>query len=204
VTAAPLGGRRSLRAGGAAGAFGAARATALVLGALVLVPLAVAPAPVRALELGDQTWFASPPWKVVFRSYSSTVGDLGAEYYFTVALPAAAGVGLAGLELQQTRGVDRTFGFDVRRTRAFLGEPRREGPAIPVEGLFNEDTRVFRARFPQPPQPGQTVTLALRPWRNPFQSDTYLFAVQAFPAGPNPVPAALGFARMPIYEAFSR
>lgn len=175
-----------------------------LVAALVAVPLAVAPTPGRALELGGQTWFASPPWKVVFRSYTSTVGDVGGEYYFTVALPPGAGVGLAGLQLQQTRGVDRSFGFDVGRTRAFLGEPRREGPAIPVEGLFDDDTRVFRARFPQPPQPGQTITLALRPWRNPFQSDTYLFAVQAIPAGPNPVPAALGFATMPIYEAFSR
>ena len=113
-------------------------------------------------------------------------------------------MGLAGLELQQTRGVDRTFSFDERRTRAFLGEPRREGPAIPVEGQFDDATRVFRVRFPQPPQPGQTITLALRPWRNPFQSDTYLFAVTAIPAGPNPVPAPLGFARMPIYEPFSR
>lgn len=175
-----------------------------LIGALVAAPLAVAPAPARALELGGQTWFVSPPWKVEFRNYTSTVGAVGAEYYFTVALPAAAGVGLAGLELQQTRGVDRTFSFDVGRTRAFLGEPRREGPAIPVEGQFDDATRVFRVRFPQPPQPGQTITVALRPWRNPFQSDTYLFAVTAIPAGPNPVPAPLGFARMPIYEPFSR
>ena len=27
-----------------------------------------------------------------------------------------------------------------------------------------------------------------------------MFAVQALPAGPNPVPASLGFATMPIYE----
>jgi len=204
VTEAPLGTGRSIGAAGPVRAFGAARAAALVLGALVSAPLVLAPAPGRAVELSGQTWFASPPWKVVFRSYSTTVGDMGAEYYFTVVLPAAAGVGLAGLQLEQTRGVDRSFGFDAGRTRAFLGLPRREGPAIPVEGLFDENTRIFRARFPQPPQPGQTITLVLRPWRNPLQSDTYMFAVQAIPAGVNPVPSALGFATMPIYEVFSR
>ena len=50
------------------------------------------------------------------------------------------------------------------------------------------------------PQPGQTVTLALLPVNNPTWADTYMFSVQALPAGPNPVPASLGFATMPIYN----
>ncbi len=172
--------------------------------ALALGGLLGGPAPAAAVELGGQTWFASPPWRVIFRNYTSTVGDAGGEYYFTVALPAAAGVGLAGLRIQQTRGVDTHFGFDVGRSRAFLGQPRREGPAVAVAVSFDDATRLVEARFPRPIEPGQTVTLALRPWRNPFQSDTYLFAVAAIPAGPNPVPASLGVATMPIYEAFSR
>jgi hypothetical protein len=42
--------------------------------------------------------------------------------------------------------------------------------------------------------------VALKPWNNPFQADTYMFSVQALPAGPNPVPASLGFATMPIFD----
>ena len=165
-------------------------------------PLAVvvgAPA-VRAVELQGQTWFAKPPWTVEFRNYYSYAMQSGGEYYFTVTLPEQAGVGLGGLLIQQTRGVDTTFGFDVNATRAFLGVPRREGRPLPVESRFDQNSRQFDIRFPEPPQPGQTVTLALRPWNNPNQADTYMFSVQAVPAGPNPVPASLGFATLAIYD----
>jgi hypothetical protein len=154
----------------------------------------------RALELDGQTWFTSPPWKVDFRNYYWYVGQTAAEYYFTITLPERAGVGLGGLQIQQTRGVDRSFQFSPQRTRAFLGLPRREGPAIPVQAEFDDSQRLITVRFPQPPQPGQTFTLVLKPWANPYQSDTYMFSVQALPAGPNPVPASLGYATMQILE----
>jgi hypothetical protein len=176
---------------------------AVCLGA-ALVPLGLAPgpaaAPARAVELQGQTWFARPPWKVEFRNYYWYVMQAGGEYYFTVTLPEQAGVGLGGLVIQQIRGVDTTFPFDLPRTRAFLGRPRGEGPSLPVQASFQQERRRFDIRFPQPPQPGQTVTLALRPWFNPSQADTYLFAVQALPAGPNPVPASLGVATLAIYD----
>jgi len=153
------------------------------------------------MELQGQTWFVKPPWKVDFRNFYWYVMQTGGEYYFTLTLPEQAGVGLGGLRIEQTRGVDRQFPLSADRTRAFAGLPRREGPAIAVEAEFDNDRRVYTVRFPQPPQPGQTITVALRPWYNPTQSDTYMFAVQALPAGPNPVPASLGFATMPIYSA---
>jgi hypothetical protein len=183
-------------------AAAAAAACAAGLGAAVgVIPLAAGFSPVaRAMELRGQTWFVRPPWKVVFRNYYWYVMQSGGEYYFTLTLPEQAGADLGGLEIQQTRGVDTQFPFMAERTRAFLGEPRREGAAIPVQAVFDADSRRVSVRFPQPPQPGQTLTVALRPWYNPSQADTYMFAVQALPAGPNPVPASLGFATMPIYE----
>lgn len=156
--------------------------------------------PGRAMELNGQTWFTSPPWKVDFRNYYWYVGQTGAEYYFTITLPERSGAGLGGLQIQQTRGVDRSFQFAPERTRAFLGRPRREGAAIPVEATFDDAQRLITVRFLQPPQPGQTFTVALKPWNNPFQADTYMFAVQALPAGPNPVPASLGYATMQILD----
>ena len=157
--------------------------------------------PARAVELQGQTWFSRPPWRVEFRNFYWTVMQAGGEYYFTVALPDQAGAGLGGLDIQQTRGVDTQFPFMTERTRAFLGQPRREGLPVPVQASFDDAQRRMRVRFPQPPAPGQTITVALRPWHNPSQADTYMFSVQALPAGPNPVPASLGFATMPIYEA---
>ena len=170
--------------------------------AVGLLPLAAAlQMPAVALELQGQTWFSRPPWRVLFRSYYWSVMQTGVEYYFTLTLPEQAGAGLGGLEIQQTRGVDRQFPFMADRSRAFVGEPRREGAAIPVQVSFDEVQRRYSLRFPTPPQPGQTITVVLRPWHNPSQADTYMFAVQALPAGPNPVPASLGFATMPIYDA---
>ena len=154
----------------------------------------------QAVELQGQTWFAKPPWKVELRNYYWYVMQTGGEYYFTVTLPEQAGVGLGGLVIRQIRGVDTSFNFDTARTRAFLGLPRREGPGVPVEATFDPDARRFEIRFPEPPQPGQTVTVALRPWHNPTQADSYMFGVQALPDGVNPVPASLGFATLPIYE----
>ena len=184
------------RAAAAAAVFAAGLAAAVGV-----IPLAAGFRPVaRALELRGQTWFVRPPWKVVFRNYYWYVMQSGGEYYFTLTLPEQAGADLGGLEIQQTRGVDTQFPFMAERTRAFLGEPRREGAAIPVQAVFDADSRRVSVRFPEPPQPGQTLTVALRPWYNPSQADTYMFAVQALPAGPNPVPASLGFATMPIYE----
>jgi len=179
------------------------RGAALALGALLLAAPLVASTAVagRAVELQGQTWFMKPPWKVDFRNYYWYVMQTGGEYYFTLTLPEQAGVGLGGLRIQQTRGVDRQFPLAAERTRAFLGLPRREGPSIPVEARFDNQRRLYDLRFPQPPQPGETITVALRPWYNPTQADTYMFSVQAMPAGPNPVPASLGFATMPIYSA---
>jgi hypothetical protein len=68
---------------------------------------------------------------------------------------------------------------------------------------MDQDQRRFTATFEQPVQPGQTVTLVLRPWRNPEQSDTYVFSVKAVPLGDAPVPAPLGVATMAIFEASS-
>ena len=165
-----------------------------------LVALQVVAAPVQAMELEGQTWFTRPPWKVTFTNYYAYVGQTAAVYYFTVTLPEQAGAGLGGLVIQQTRGVDRSFQFAPGRTQAFLGRPRREGASIPVQAQFDQNERRITVQFLQPPQPGQTVTVALKPWNNPFQSDTYMFSVQAVPAGPNPVPASLGFATMPIFD----
>lgn len=147
----------------------------------------------------QQTWFTRPPSSVTFTNYYWYV-MLASQYYFTVTLPTDAGAGLGGLVIQQTRGVDRNFQFFPNQTTAFLGTPRREGTSFPVQAQFDNASRTMTVTFPQPPQPGQTITLSLVPQNNPRWADTYMFAVQALPAGPNPVPASLGYATMGIYN----
>ena len=174
--------------------------------AAALLPLAAvappnsAPAPAKAqAQAQQQTWFTDPPSSVTFTNYYWYV-MLASQYYFTVTLPADAGAGLGGMVIQQTRGADRDFQFFPNQTTAFVGTPRRAGTAFPVTAVFDNAPRPMTVPFLQPPQPGQTITVSLVPQNNPRWADTYMFAVQALPAGPNPVATSLGYATMNIYD----
>ena len=174
-----------------------AKARVLAIAGLAALSLML---PLRAVELRGMTYFQTPPWSLTFRNYYTTVMANGAEYYFTIVMPEQAGAGLGRVEIQQTTGSDWSFPFAVNQSRAFLGEPRRKQAAIAVEASFDEKRREFSILFPNPPSPGQTVTVVLRPFNNPSFAGIYQFAVRAFPAGPNPVGQQVGFARMAIYN----
>ena len=176
-------------------------AMACVPMAMAGVPLAIGLGPAQALELRGATYFVKPPWSVDLISYQTYTYETRPEYFFRVSLDPGAGAPLGALTISQTRGVDRWFEFSVDRTTAFLGgTPRREGQKIPVQASFDQASRTFTISFPQPVQPGNTVTVVLRPWTNPAQADTYMFAVNAYPAGPNPSPSSLGYGTLRIYN----
>ena len=178
-------------------ALGWALATC-VAGGQGLLPLAIPAA--RGLELKGATYFTKAPWEVDLVSYYTTVWQTRAEYYFTISLDADAGAALGGLTIQQTRGVDNRFPFAVESTEAFLGRPRQRGQRLPVQAEFDAAARQFSLTFPEPIPPGSTFTVVLRPWNNPSFSDTYMFQVKAYPAGPNPSPAPVGFGTLRIYD----
>ena len=160
----------------------------------------LAQGPGWTLELNGQSFFTQPPWRVEFTNYDWHVDAGGPEYYFTVALAENAGAHLGGLVITQTSGSDQTFWIDPKETSAFFGRPRHEGDAIPVEAQFHEQKRSMRVDFPDPPPPGSTLTVVLRPPNNPSLNDIYLFAVEALPAGPKTSAAPLDIARMEILD----
>ncbi|MCX5931323.1 MAG: hypothetical protein NTW83_05725, partial [Cyanobacteria bacterium] len=71
-----------------------------------------APAAARGDDLAGQTQFLRAPWKLHWRTYSSTVFDRGGEYYVTIEMPEEAGAGLGALEIRQISGADWRFSFD--------------------------------------------------------------------------------------------
>lgn len=173
--------------------------------ALLLISLAgpLSPAaPGRALELNGSTVFVRAPWKAELISYDTTAGSAPVSYYLTLSLDAQAGASLGRVSMQQTRGADWNFPFSAQLTRAFLGRPRREGRAVPVQAEFDARERRISVVFPEPVPPGETVTVVLRPWTNPQWPDTYLFQVVVWPAGPNPVASPVGTATLRIYERY--
>jgi hypothetical protein len=103
----------------------------------------------RAVELRGSTYFTRPPWKVKLLSYRTTVGERRASYYFTIELSPEAGAPLGRLSIQQTRGADWDFPFWVEQTRAFLGVPRRERQAVPVEAVFDPGATALHDRIPR-------------------------------------------------------
>lgn len=158
--------------------------------------------PAKALELRGSTYFVRAPVKAEMLSYSTTVWESLPDHYITVVLPEGADARLGGLSVEQIRGSDFSFPYDVRATRAFYGRPRHEEAAVPVQAVFDEGSRRFQLTFPEPVSPGRTLTVVLRPWRNPGVADTYLFQVTAYPAGPSPVASPVGVATLRIYDRF--
>ena len=172
-----------------------------VLATLAVLGVAAAAQPLSlAGERKGTAHFVRPPWRADLVSFTTTAGRPNPKYFFTVELDQGAGASLGGLEIRQTRGVDSSFPISAERTQAFLGRPRRQGQSVPVQASFSSHERLVQIRFPQPVPPGSTVTVVLRPWRNPATADTYMFQVSALPAGPNPVVAPLGFATLRIYS----
>ncbi len=186
--------------GRAEGAIAATRLSGILLSGAILSGALLLATAARALELRGSSVFVRPPWRVELVSYTTTVGEPWAEYFLTVELPAEAGASLGELLIQQTRGVDRHFNFITEQTHAFLGRPRRQGEVVAVKASFDGQQRLMRLHFPQPVPPGSTLTVRLKPWANPVSADTYLFKVTALPAGPDPVPAPLGFGTLRIYQ----
>lgn len=175
--------------------------TALLL--MVLAgPVSPGSPPGRALELNGSTHFVRAPWKAELISYDTNAGSAPVSYYLTLSLDPQAGASLGTVSVQQTRGADWNFPFSPELTRAFLGRPRREGRAIPVQASFDARERRISVAFPEPVPPGETVTVVLRPWTNPQWPDTYLFQVVVWPAGPNPVASPVGTATLRIYDRY--
>lgn len=180
-----------------------APATGALVSVALLLAAALPPATLErqaaAVEIRGSTYFVKAPFQLSLITYSSNVSQPWPEYYLTIPMPEQAGAALGALEVQQIGGADWQFDFDASRTRAFIGKPRREGRSVPVEASFDEARRQFLIRFPQPPMPGETVTVSLRPVRNPIVADTYLYTVRAFPVGPQPVASPVGVGRVRIY-----
>ena len=105
-----------------------------------------------------------------------------ATYYFTIAVPASGTKPLQQVTLTQIQGGEN-IEFDAKQSSAFLGTSDRAGENLPFAIASNpnqDDTLTLQ--FAQPLPPGQTVTIALKPYRNPAYEGFYLFNVKAAPA----------------------
>ncbi|MBD2464661.1 DUF2808 domain-containing protein [Oscillatoria sp. FACHB-1407] len=160
--------------------------------------------PVEAVRLSDgRVYFVQPPRL----TYSATTRNLtsapGATYYFTLTVPDNAGEPLQRVAIAQENGStsSRLVRYELDETRAFTGTRGDRGEALTLaDTTFDRDTQTVTVTFDPPVPPGTTVTIGLRPDRNPNAGGTYLFGVTAYPAGDTPYGQFLGYGRFQFDE----
>jgi hypothetical protein len=144
--------------------------------------------------------FKKPPDLVSVTTTYNEVYAWAARYYFTISLPENAGESLGRVTINQRQGFEE-IEFKLKDTKAFEGTPRREGEKLTLKEVTKDpQSPTVSVTFDPPVQPGKTVTIELRPVRNPSLSGVYIFGVTAFPAVENPYGLYLGVGRLQFYE----
>jgi len=156
----------------------------------------------QAVTLADGTvYFVQSPRLLKVTTTQSATYAWGATYYFTLDVPETAGEPLRRVTIAQREGVD-VLRYDLADSQAFVGQPRGKRQAVSLgEVTADRKTRTVSVMFDPPIAPGQTVTVGLRPVRNPNIGGVYLFGVTAFPEGEQTHGQFLGYGRLQFYEA---
>lgn len=156
----------------------------------------------QAVQLRDGTvYFTQPPELVTATNTFKGVNEWGATYYFTLNLPQNAGEPLQRVTINQHEGTS-DIRFDLEDSRAFEGTRDRQGTRLTLsEVTRNKETKTVSLIFNPPVPPGKTITIGLRPVKNPMYSGVYLFGVTAFPQGQKSHGQFLGFGRLHFYDS---
>jgi len=156
--------------------------------------------PAQAVQLADgRVYFVRPPSLVRATTTTRTASASSATYYFTIQVPENAGEPLQRVTVVERDGnvSAREILFNPEDTEAFVGLPRARGANVPLGAVnFDSNTQTIAVNFNPPVAPGTTVTIGLKPERNPQTGGVYLFGVTAFPQGQNPYGQFLGYGRI--------
>lgn len=123
-------------------------------------------------------------------------------YYFTLNLPADSPESLSKITITP---VNHSEEIDLRLedTKAFEGERNQRGETIGIKQVSkDESTKTIEIVFDPPVDPDTVFTIALRARRNPRFPGIYLYRVNVFPTGDNPVGLDLGVGRFTFYSSF--
>ncbi len=161
---------------------------------------AVSNQPTQAVQLADGTvYFNHPPRLLDARTTEKGIRAMGAKYYFRLSLAADAGEPLQQVTIAQREAPDEVR-FSLEKTQAFADQDREA--RLPLGAVAeDEETQTISVIFDPPVQPGKSVTIRLRPRRNPDAAGVYLFGVTAFPQGEKAYGQFLGFGRLQFYDS---
>ncbi|MDB9525964.1 DUF2808 domain-containing protein [Oscillatoria sp. CS-180] len=178
------------------------RLTLVVISALVVSAMGPQLSHLTAAQLGDGTTvFTSPPRLVSFVTTDDTANKKDVTYYVTVNLLPEAEESLETLTVELVEGRFTRLDYHADRIEVFEGTRQTREDNYPIESAnYDEDSQTVTVRLSQSVAPGQVITLALKPVRNPSREGVYLFRVSAAPAGENPVAQRVGTGRIHIYR----
>lgn len=150
----------------------------------------------------DSTFFTGqPPVLVNAETLDSYVRWPNAHYYFTFNLPSNSVESVGKVTIQQETSIE-TISFNLSDTYAFQGTQNNRGKAIAFKAAQDPQTQAINVTFDPPIPPGTTFTIRLEANQNPSQSGVYLFRINAFPAGSNPIGLDMGVGRLSFYQPF--
>lgn len=131
-----------------------------------------------------------------FRSRNSPI----ATYQFTIEVPEDAKEALGSVVIQQRSGGD-TVTFKEDKSSAFFGNSLAGGSDVSLAAVgrnTEQQPGEVGIVFDQPIEPGNTVTVRVKPERNPSSAGAYQFGVTAYPEGENVRGLYLGSRRINI------
>ena len=164
----------------------------LVSGSLLLSAI-----PAIATPIGNgQHAFDRVPRVVRLTSNLLQTNQSGDTYQLVITVPENAGAPLQAIRIAQPNNQEAIV-FQPDKTRIFASNPATEIPQVNVGGTGN--THDLLIVLHHPVQPGQTVTLDLKPERNPSQGGVYLLGITAYPSGENSPGLFLGYSRLTFY-----
>ena len=124
------------------------------------------------------------------------------KYYFTIDLPAGANQSLGQVTIQQEENIE-TIQFELDKTTAFEGTKNKKGQALEIKEVTQDpQTNTINVSFEPPVPPGTSVSISLQAKQNPSDGGIYLFRVNAFPAGDNPMGLDLGVGRLQFEKPY--
>ena len=168
--------------------------------AFLFSTLTTAMLPATAVEFPDgRTAFEEAP-RLTRSSAKFNARGAGSTYYFTIDMPEGAGEPLQAVKLMQLRNVN-TVRFRNASSVAFKGTRFVRGPEVPLAAVGgSSEPGEMLVVFDTPVLPGERVTIAVQPRRNPQHGGHYQYRVTAFPAGPHGIGQPLGIGRIYIED----
>lgn len=150
-----------------------------------------------ALELmSDKTFFEQSPHLIDTTTNFESRDNSFAVYKFTIKVPSDAGKPLQVVKIQQRGNFLDTIIFKPSQSTASL----EGGQTLPLTAIGGEEEPgSILIVLDQPVSPGNSVTISVKPTKNPKAGGVYLFGVTVYPQGENSEGLYLGNGRIHIH-----